>query len=228
MKIAIFGATGTVGSALLAQALDAGHEVRVLARTPSKVIRTDPGLTVLSGDAKDPRAVRSTVADQDAVLSTLGGFSDPDSIRIGTTAIMSAMREAGIRRLVVMQGFHLDFPGDPQNLGRKMILPLLWLGSRDLVPDSRAMAKAVRASDLDWTVVRAPRVVVGGRTAQYRTGSLKLGPCSSVTNADVAEFMLVCLTDPTTLGTAPMVARGARPRRDGELSAGPILRNEGS
>jgi len=227
MKIAIFGATGTVGSALLAQALDAGHEVRVLARTPSKVRRTDPGLTVLSGDAKDPRAVRSTVASQDAVLTTLGGFSDPDSIRIGTTAIMSAMRDAGIRRLVVMQGFHLDFPGDPRNIGRKMILPLLWLGSRDLVPDSRAMATAVRASDLDWTVVRAPRVVVGGRTGQYRTGSLKLGPCSSVTNADVAEFMLVCLTDPTTLGTAPMVASGGA-RRDGEPSVSSTRRTEGS
>jgi uncharacterized protein YbjT (DUF2867 family) len=212
MRLAIFGGTGTVGSALLAQALDAGHEVRVLARTPSKVARTSPALTVLSGNAKDLRAVSSTVAGCDAVLTTLGGFADPDSIRIGTSAIMSAMRDAGVRRLVVMQGFHLDFPGDPRNVGRVLILPVLWLGSRDLVPDSRAMATAVRASELDWTVVRAPRVVVAGRTGRHGTGLLKLGPWSSVTNADVAEFMLGCLTDPATVGTAPMVASGSRRR----------------
>jgi hypothetical protein len=89
MRLAVFCATGTVGSALLAKALDSGHEARALARTPSKVPRTDRAVTVVSGDAKDPRAVGATVAGCDAVLTSLGGFSDPDSIRIGTATIMS-------------------------------------------------------------------------------------------------------------------------------------------
>jgi hypothetical protein len=65
---------------------------------------------------------------------------------------------------------------------------------------------AHRASDLEWTVVRASRVVVGAPTARYRIGILKLGPWNSVTNSDVAGFMLACLTGDTFLNQAPMVA----------------------
>jgi len=210
VKLAIFGATGTVGSAVLAQALAIGHEVRLLARRPSKVPMTDGRQSVLQGNANDPQAVRRTITGCDAVLTALGGFSDTDSIRVGTGNIIAAMHDSGIRRLVVMQGFHLEFPGDPENFGRKAILPLLVMGSRSLLPDSRAMASAIQASDLDWTVVRAPRVVVGDRTGNYRTGRLELGPWNSVTNGDVADLMLACLDEPATIRAAPMVARGAR------------------
>jgi putative NADH-flavin reductase len=206
MKLAIFGATGTVGVPLLAHALDAGHQVRVLARTPAKVTRADASLTVLAGDEKDPQAVAATITGSDAVISTLGGFGDSDSIRVGTALIMAAMLEAAVRRLVVVQGFHLDFPGDPRNVGRTMILPLLWLGSRTLIADSRAMATQLASSQLDWTLVRVPRITDGALSGRARIGQLRLGPFSSVVNADVAQFALTALSDPTTFGTAPMVA----------------------
>lgn len=208
MKLALFGATGTTGTALLDQALDAGHDVRALARTPAKISRTDPRLTVIAGDAKDPAAVAATVTGCDAVLTALGGLADSDSIRVGTALITSAMHQAGLRRIVIIQGFHLDFPGDPGNLGRKAILPLLWLGSRTLIGDSRAMASAIQASDLDWTVIRAPRITRGGPTGRARTGHLRLGPFNSVTNGNIAELALRSLTDAGTIGTAPMIANG--------------------
>jgi uncharacterized protein YbjT (DUF2867 family) len=208
MKLAIFGATGTTGSALVAKALTAGHELRVLARTPSKVTRADRRLTVIEGNAKDPAAVRDTLAGAGAVVSMLGGFADPDSIRVGTAQITTAMTEAGLRRIVIVQGFHLDFPGDPHNLGRKLILPMLRLGSRTLIADSRAMANSVRQSGLDWTVVRTPRITRGESTGAARTGALAIGPWNSVVNADVADLVLRCLDDPATIGTAPMIANG--------------------
>jgi uncharacterized protein YbjT (DUF2867 family) len=221
MKLALFGATGTVGSVLAAKALAAGHELRVLARTPSKVTHTDRRLEVIEGNAKDPGAVRRTVAGTDAVLSTLGGFADPDSIRVGTAVITAAMDAAGLRRIVIVQGFHLDFPGDPDNLGRKLILPMLRLGSRTLIADSRAMASAVRQSGLDWTVVRAPRITRGESTGTARTGALAIGPWNSVTNADIADLVLRCLDDPATIGTAPMIAGG---RAQGRRPAFGVLR----
>jgi putative NADH-flavin reductase len=208
MKLAVFGATGTTGTALLEQALGAGHDIRVLARAPAKISRASPRLTVLAGDATDPAAVAAAVAGCDAVITALGGFADTDSIRAGTALISSAMHQAGLRRLIVVQGFHLSFPGDPRNLGRKAILPLLWLGSRTLISDSRAMAAAVQASDLDWTVIRAPRITRGGPTGHARTGQLRLGPFSSVTNGDIAALALRCLADTATFGTAPMIANG--------------------
>jgi uncharacterized protein YbjT (DUF2867 family) len=129
VKLALFGGTGTAGTAILERALDAGHEVQLLARTPAKVSRAARALRVIGGDARDPVDVAETLSGCDAVLTALGGLADSDSIRVGTALITAAMRNAGLRRIVVVQGFHLDFPGDPRNLGRKAILPLLRLGS---------------------------------------------------------------------------------------------------
>jgi uncharacterized protein YbjT (DUF2867 family) len=208
MKLAMFGATGTVGSAFVGKALAAGHELRVLARTPSKITSTNGQLTVIAGNAKDPAAVRCTVTGTDAVVSMLGGFADPESISIGTAMITAAMKAAGLRRVVIVQGFHLDFPGDPHNLGRKLILPVLRLGSRTLIADSRAMATAIQSSDLDWTVIRTPRITRGESTGTARVGALAIGPWNSAVNADIADLMLLCLDNPATIRTAPMIANG--------------------
>jgi uncharacterized protein YbjT (DUF2867 family) len=105
----------------------------------------------------------------------------------------------------VMGGFHLHVPGDPGNLGQKLIVPILRL-SKNLVEDTTAMGALVLASDLDWTLVRTPRVVRDPRNRSCRTGILRLGPWSKVTRRDVASFMLQCATDDTYVGQAPMVS----------------------
>jgi putative NADH-flavin reductase len=212
MRLAIFGATGTVGSELLAQALDAGHEVRVLARRPSK-LTARAGLTVIAGDAKDPRAVSQTLDGCDAVLSTLGSTDRHDhGVRgSGTANILRAMRERGIRRVVIMGGFHIRFDGDRGKLGQALVVPILRLAyGRALLEDTHAMAALLRASELDWTLVRAPRVVSGKHPAASRTGSLGLGPWSKVARANVAGVMLRYLDDEATIRQAPMICDGPR------------------
>jgi putative NADH-flavin reductase len=209
MRLAIFGATGTVGTELLTQALGAGHHARVLVRTPSKLGERHARLTVLEGNVKDRDAVQDTLTGCEAVLSTLGasGKDDPDTRCTGTANIMAAMPEAGIRRLVVMGGFHLHCPGDPGNLGQKLIGLILGF-SRNLNEDTTAMGALVLASDLDWTLVRSPRVVHGDPDDSYRTGTLKLGPWSKVAPGQVATFMLRCVTDDSYIRQTPMISRG--------------------
>jgi putative NADH-flavin reductase len=211
MKLAIFGATGTAGAELLTQALDAGHEVRVLARTPSKLPANHPRLTAVQGNVRDLGAVKQTVAGTAAVLSTLGATDkhDPDVRRTGTANIITAMNEQGIRRLVVMGGFHLRFPGDPDNLGRRLIVPILRL-TKYLVEDTTAMGALVQSSDVDWTVVRTPRLARGVRPALASAGILELGPWSKVTRANVASFMLRCLHDDASVRQAPMICNRMR------------------
>jgi putative NAD(P)-binding protein len=207
MKLAIFGATGTVGSELLTEALDAGHDIRALVRTPSKIPGPHPQLTVVHGDVRDFAAVKHTVDGCDAVLSTLGTTDrhDPDVRRAGTGNVLAAMHEHGIHRIVVMGGFHLQFPGDPDNVGRKLIVPIIKLMGI-VVEDTTAMAALIQASDLDRTIVRAPRVARHRRPARVRTGTLRLGPWSKVARANVASFMLRCLSDETSICRAPMIS----------------------
>jgi putative NADH-flavin reductase len=214
MRLAVFGATGTVGSELLAQALDAGHEVRVLARTPTK-LAARAGLAIVAGDAKDQRAVARTLTGCDVALSALGSTDRHDQgVRsIGTANILAAMRELGIRRLVIMGGFHLPFDGDRGKLGQALIAPVLRLAyGRALLEDTHAMAALLRESELDWTLVRAPRVVSASRPVATRTGRLSLGPWSKVSHASVAGFMLRCTHDETTIRQAPMICHSRRAR----------------
>jgi hypothetical protein len=142
------------------------------------------------------------------VLSTLGAGrgDDPATRRIGTANILDAMRGAGIRRLIAMGGFHVQLPGDPGNLGQKLIVPLLRMAPGTDLGDTEGLATVVVGSDCDWTFVRSPRVVRSKRAGAYRTGVLRLGPWSSVAPGDVADFMLGCLQDDTQIGCAPMIA----------------------
>ncbi len=206
MKIAIFGATGAVGSVLLEQSLAAGHDVHVLVRTPASVDQHDQGLTVTVGDARDAATVNAVVAGSDAVLSGLGGVRGPDSLSVGTLAIMTAMGAHGIRRLIAVQGFHLTFPGDHANIGHRLMVPIMRLYNVDILTHSTIMSAALQRCDLDWTLVRIPRIARRPENGHPRHGRLKLGPWSTVTANDVAAFMLDCLANGRFVREAPMVA----------------------
>ncbi len=142
MRLAIFGGTGRVGSELLCQAIEAGHDVRVLVRDPSKLERRVSGRHRFKGDVRAAAAVTETLTGCDAVLSALGanGNDAADTRRTGTANIMAAMCSSDLRRFVVVGGFHLHVPGDPGNLGQRLILPILRL-SKNLVEDTTAMGE---------------------------------------------------------------------------------------
>lgn len=229
MRLAIIGGTGTVGSELLTQALAAGHEVCALVRDPSKLPRDERWLAVVPGDVMDPISVAQTISGCDAVLSALGATSkdDPQTRRAGTANVLNAMHNSGVPRIVVMGGFHVRCPGE-NGVGQKLIVPILRL-SRVVVADTTGMGELVLASDLDWTLVRSPRVVRGQPTRAPHVGTLRLGPWSKATRGDVARLMLRCVTDHAYVRQAPMVRSGpsprlevalARPRAD-TLAAGP-------
>jgi putative NADH-flavin reductase len=204
MRIAMFGATGVVGSAVLQLALEHGHDVRVLARSPQRV--RSPDVDVVVGDVLDRDLVAKTLVGCESAVSALGGFGDAASIDTGTSNIMAAMREAHVQRLVVMQGFHIPFPGDPRNPGARFIDAMLRLRSPSLVASSHRLGELLRTcEDLDWTLVRAPLVKQGPPSGQREHGLLRLGPRSHVTTGDLAEAILETLDCAGTVPRAPMV-----------------------
>jgi putative NADH-flavin reductase len=109
----MFGATGRTGGAILRQACAAGYEVHALTRSPGKLNRDDPQVTVTAADARDLAATGRAVQGADAVISAIGGTcpANPAVPQQGTAAILTAMHQHGVGRLIVIQGFHLPFPG---------------------------------------------------------------------------------------------------------------------
>jgi putative NADH-flavin reductase len=215
MRLAIFGATGRAGGAILQQACAGGYEVRALARSPGKLNRDDPQVTVTAGDIRDLAATGLAVQGADAVVSAIGGTGpgNPAVLQQGTAAILTAMRQYGARRLIVIQGFHLPFPGDPRNLGRPVMTAMLRLWNRHLIADSHQMAEVLRESELDWTLIRMPLLTAGPPAGGYRVGHLALGPWSRVTTGQVADFTLACLATGGFAREAPMIADAGRGSR---------------
>jgi putative NADH-flavin reductase len=215
MRLALFGATGRAGRAILQQARDAGYEVHALTRSPVKLSRDDPQVTATGADIRDLAAAGRVVQGADAVVSAIGGTGpgNPAVLQQGTAAILTAMQRHGVRRLIVIQGFHLPFPGDPRNLGRPVMTAMLRLWNRHLLADSRQMAGLLRASELDWTLIRMPLLRPGPPSGGYRVGHLALGPWSTVTTGQVADFTLACLATSGFAREAPMIADAGRRSR---------------
>lgn len=185
--LAITGATGFVGSAVLNEALSQGHQVKALARReqPSRA-----GVAWVRGDLADTAALATLCAGADAVIHVAGLTNTPDPAEFdvanvtGTAHVMAAMQGAGVRRLVFVSSLAAREP------------KLSAYGA------SKAKAEAlVEASGLDWTTVRPPAVYGPRdidmldlfRAAKWGVVPLPPGGATSIIHADDLASLLVTL-----------------------------------
>ena len=208
MELAIFGASGRTGRPLVQQALDAGHDVIALVRTPATFPLKHERLTVVQGDAMNAADVDEVVQGADAVLSTLGQTknSPKDMQTVATKNIVAAMQKYGITRLVSLTGAGVDAPEDQPKLINHVIKFALKSLSGAVLADAEQHAKVLQNSTLDWVIVRGPMLTEGPHTGKYRVGWVGVNTGTRISRADVADFMLKQLTDNTYLHKAPMVS----------------------
>lgn len=206
MKIAVFGATGRTGRPVCEQALERGHEIVVHARSPERVPLADGRVTIVEGDAYTGDGALEAIAGVDAVVSVLGQGEDSpeDLLTVAGDHITDAMTEAGVSRFVTLVGAGVREEGESVSLGGKMMGVLLKLLARDVLEDAETHVESVRETDLEWTVVRAPRLSEGDPTGAYRAGEVNLG-FEAIDRADVARFILDCLEDDRYLREMPKV-----------------------
>jgi putative NADH-flavin reductase len=205
MRLAVLGGTGRIGGHLLTALAGAGHEVTVLARGSG--LDRDGAVTVVRGDAADPAAVRAAVDGADAVLSALGprGAKTPALLGTAARAITAAMDKTGARRLICVSAAGAFIEDDPDT-GRlvKLILPRIFATA---FADTRDMEQVISGSGLDWTLVRATRLVNTAQTGRYRVRP-EYPPVGGgkISRADVAHFMAAALAEGTWIGGRPALA----------------------
>ncbi|MEZ4618598.1 MAG: NAD(P)H-binding protein [Caldilineaceae bacterium] len=151
-KLLIFGATGTVGCEVVNQALAQGYGVTAFARTPSKLEVQHANLTVLQGDVLDPAAVERAVRGQDVVLCVLGAGAKGQVRSEGTKQIIQAMGKRGVRRLICQSTLGVGDSRSNLTFFWKYIMFGLLL--RNAYADHVQQEAYVKASQLDWTIVR--------------------------------------------------------------------------
>jgi len=170
MKIALIGASGFVGGAVLKEATSRGHEVSAIVRSPEKVATHD-GVNAVKADVTDAGALKAAISDSDIVISAFnGGWGDPDIYAkhlAGSKAIAAAAKAAGKRVIIVGGAGSLEIDGKQLVDG-----PDFPAAYRDGALAARDALSALRnESGLDWSFVSpAIHLAPGKRTGKFRVG----------------------------------------------------------
>ncbi|MGW6915606.1 NAD(P)-dependent oxidoreductase [Kitasatospora sp. NPDC054939] len=202
MRMTVFGATGATGQHLVSQALAAGHHVTAVVRDLARLRQADhPRLEPVTADVMDPDAIAAALRGRDAATSALGPRTKDDVSVCADSAraIITAMHTVGTRRLVVVTASgHVVDSGDGP-FTRTVVKPLLRRYLREGFADFARTEQAVRASGLDWTIMRPPRLTDGSRRP-YRTAvDLNVRGGITIARADLAHAALAALADPATV-----------------------------
>lgn len=203
MKIALPGASGFVGSAILKEALDRGHTVTAIVRDVRKLTQRE-GLSAKSGDVYDSAALAVLIAGRDALISAFNpGWKDPnlyaDQVR-GTACIITAVKTAGVTRVLWVGGAG----GQEVSPGTRLVDGPKFPAA--IKPGSLATIDALeqlrKEPSLEWSFLApSAQMRTGERTGKFRLGGAQLLVDASgkswISVEDFAVAMLDELERPT-------------------------------
>lgn len=216
MNITVFGANGATGQLLTRQALTTGHRVAAVTRRPCEFPIRHDRLRVVEADAHDAEAVELAVADADAVLSTLGVPYTRKPITVysvGIRNIIAAMSHIGVKRVVAVSS-SATYPHHHAEGGflmNRVLQPLIAATiGRTTYADMRRMEAQLRASDLDWTIIRPSGLFNAAEVSRYQvyedeapgifTSRIDLATCM-LEQATGTRFVRKAVAVTTTVGT---------------------------
>ena len=209
-RLVVIGGSGGVGLACVREALARGHEVRLFARSATKVDLSHERLEKLDGDALVAADVGGALDGVDVALQTLGVPLDLKLLTgpitlfsEATKVLLPAMGAAGVRRLVALTGFGAgdSYPAVTalQRPGFKLVLGRAY-------DDKGEQERMIRASDLTWTIARPGVLRNGPKTGRYRVlVEPERWRNGLIRRADVADFMVTAAESSEYAGKAPVL-----------------------
>lgn len=220
MKIAILGAAGKVGRLTVAEAVSAGHTVHALARRVEAIPQPPcPGsITQFQGDVLDQAAVERSLKDVNAVICTFGApltrgtiTRQPSLCENATRAILSAMENTGVSRLVCMTAIGV---GDSRSRGRfvfrSLIRPLLLAR---IFADRERQEDLVRSSQTTWSIIR-PAELTDDPPGPWRLVDAtdhSVPEPTTVPRTTVARFLIQEVSSNRCVGRSPILAHDRSP-----------------
>jgi putative NADH-flavin reductase len=207
-RVLLIGASKGLGLETTRQALEAGHQVRALARSASGIGLSDPKLEKVRGNALISKDIETALDGIDVVIQTLGVslgdlFRPVRLFSDATRILVSAMESKGVTRLICVTGFGAGDSHESISCLQRVPFRLVFGRAYD---DKSVQERLIKNSSLDWTIVR-PGVLTSGR----QTGRYKILDKPSqwrngmISRSDVAEFLVRQIEDRAYVHKAPVL-----------------------
>ena len=196
MKLLSLGANGAVGQLALDDLLNAGHQVTALVRNASSMNRKHPQLTVVQGDPTNAADVAKVLAEQGAVLSTLGARTNKRTTLRTDVArnLVAGMKRNGVRKLVWLDaagvGSSKEFVERSSFFFGRIIMPLFL---NHMYEDAAVADELIEKSGCDWVIVRPMSFtnrMKTGKVSVVTDMSLTVQLRLKITRSDVAAFLV--------------------------------------
>lgn len=192
-NVALIGASGFVGNAILNELLNRGHNVTAIVRNPERINMQSSNLTVVKADVTDKNAIIKACYGKDAVISAYNpGWTNPnmyeETLR-NYPLILDEIKASGVKRLLIVGGAGSLFVKPGVRLVDTGSLPETWL------PGIKSMAKfyletLINEKGLDW-VFFSPAANLGNLTTGVRTGKFRLGKDDLIVDEKGNSFISV-------------------------------------
>lgn len=186
-KVALIGASGFIGSRLLAELSARGHVVTAIVRNPEKVAAL-PGVTAVKGDVFDKDGLAKLLVGHDAVISAVHfTASDPQ-------ALLASVRQSGVKRYLVVGGAGSLEVAPGVKLFDTPEFPAAYL---DEARKGGAFLNLLKQEQgLDWAFLSPSALIQPGeRTGQFRLGTDQLLVDDKGKSSISAEDYAIALVD---------------------------------
>jgi len=209
-KILVIGASQGIGFEAVKEALARGHSVRAFARSAANIAIADRNLEKRPGSALKRKDVTCALEGVETVILTLGVAVGP-AIVLGpvrlfseaTRIIVSAMEDAGVRRLTCVTGFGAGDSRSSIGCLQGMAFRLLLGRAYD---DKDIQENMVRDSSLEWVIARPTILTNGPKTGRYKIlEDPKSWRNGLISRADVADFLVKTADDDSYLRKTPVL-----------------------
>lgn len=176
MKIALIGASGFVGFAILNEAVNRGHQVTAITRHPEKIKLVHSLVTAVKGDVLNEEEVALLVKGHDAVISAYNpGWTNPDinkEFLRGSQSIQAGVKKSGVKRYIVIGGGGSLYVAPNVQLVDTPQFPAEWKPGALAARDYLNILK--KEESLDWTFL-SPAIEMHQGTSGLRKGVYRSG-----------------------------------------------------
>jgi putative NADH-flavin reductase len=194
----VLGANGGIGMQTVKLALNAGYSVTAILRTPSNLQISHPNLQIVQGNVLKREDLDNHLEDKDIIVSAIGKNSLKKTTLYsqGNKNVIGAMKRAGLNRAFFVSASGLEVNPSFSLLIRFATKFILQPVLHNMYADLWRMEKIIKESNINWTILRPPKLLNRPETGKYRTSIDRfLNKGLEISRADLAHYIVTNLTN---------------------------------